>query len=291
MIIDILLTIIAIIALLIASFTDLKTREVPDWLSYSLIAIAVSLKLFYTILSLDWLYLFYTTLGFISFLLLGFLMYYSKQWGGGDAKLLMGLGIIFSTYPSTLLNYLSPNLLNIPFLLTLTVNIFIIGAIYGLLYSFVLSFKNFKNFKKSFVLISISKQYHYLKLFVFTLSIIIVVTAILLKPITIILLSLSLLLLIFPYLLIYVKAVENSTMIHFIPTSKLTEGDWIVNDLYINNKKIYDKKSLGVTKDQISLIKKSKIQKVLVKDGIPFVPSFLIATIISLIYGNIIFIF
>ena len=78
-------------------------------------------------------------------------------------------------------------------------------------------------------------------------------------------------------------------MIKNIPINNLTEGDWIVNDIYSKNKIVYSKKSLGVTLDQISIIKKLKIKTITIKEGIPFTPAFLIAFIITLIYGNILF--
>ena len=73
-----------------------------------------------------------------------------------------------------------------------------------------------------------------------------------------------------------------------IDTKKLVDGDWIAEDIIINNKLIYSKKSLGVTKKQIEQIQKHK-KKVLIKDGIAFIPAFLIGTIISILLGNFIF--
>ncbi len=74
-------------------------------------------------------------------------------------------------------------------------------------------------------------------------------------------------------------------MIRVLPTSKLTPGDWIVD------KKIREKfniSSLGIEQEQILKLKKSKIRFIKVKEGIPFVPTFLIAYIITMFYGNMI---
>ena len=46
MVLDVILIILALIVLLIASYTDLKTREVPDWLNYSLIFSALIIVTF-----------------------------------------------------------------------------------------------------------------------------------------------------------------------------------------------------------------------------------------------------
>ena len=68
MIIDIILIITGLIGLIIASITDIKTREVPDWLSYSLIIIGLTIRLFYSLAYQEWLFLIQGLIGFASFL-------------------------------------------------------------------------------------------------------------------------------------------------------------------------------------------------------------------------------
>ncbi|MBC8444383.1 prepilin peptidase, partial [Candidatus Woesearchaeota archaeon] len=86
--------IICIIALIIGSFTDIKTREVPDWLNYSLIFTGLSIHLIYSIIFWDFSFIIKSFLGFLTFFIMGNLMYYSGQWGGGDSKMIMGLGAL-----------------------------------------------------------------------------------------------------------------------------------------------------------------------------------------------------
>ena len=76
-------------------------------------------------------------------------------------------------------------------------------------------------------------------------------------------------------------------MYKYVIPKKLTEGDWVVKDIKIKGKLIYSSKSLGIEKNQIAQLIKSKIKKVLIKEGLPFVPSFLIGTLITLLFGNI----
>ena len=49
-------------------------------------------------------------------------------------------------------------------------------------------------------------------------------------------------------------------------------------------------KDLGISKSKIRKLvefyKKGKVRKILIKEGIPFVPSFLMAYIFTLIFGN-----
>jgi len=95
------------------------------------------------------------------------------------------------------------------------------------------------------------------------------------------------------YLWIIIKAVENSCMLKYVKPEQLTEGDWIAKDVKIGGKYITGPKDLGIEKKKIKILidlyKKRKVKKILIKEGIPFVPSFFIAYIITLIFGNLVF--
>src|SRR4030042_2231394 len=67
-------------------------------------------------------------------------------------------------------------------------------------------------------------------------------------------------------------------MIKNLEVSKLTEGDWLYKDLKIGNKTIKAKWD-GLSESEIKMIKK-KFRKVKIKQGIPFVPVFLISFIV-----------
>jgi Flp pilus assembly protein protease CpaA len=86
--------IIALIALVVASITDLKTREVPDYISYGLMFTAFAISLIYSIINLEYSYILQSLMGFIIGLIIAYSMFYLGQWGGGDSKLIMGLGAI-----------------------------------------------------------------------------------------------------------------------------------------------------------------------------------------------------
>ncbi|MBW2966860.1 hypothetical protein KY362_00070, partial [Candidatus Woesearchaeota archaeon] len=95
------------------------------------------------------------------------------------------------------------------------------------------------------------------------------------------------------YLWLAVKSVENISFYKHVDPRKLTEGDWIAKDIIINRKRICGPKDLGISREQIATLaklkKKGKVKKVLVKNGFPFVPSFLLAFIATYLWGNIVF--
>ncbi|MAG50914.1 hypothetical protein CL621_04755 [archaeon] len=286
MIIDIILIITGLIGLAIASITDIKTREVPDWLSYSLIIIGLTLRLFYSLAYQEWLFLIQGLIGFASFFIIANLMYYTKQWGGGDSKLLMGLGALFATYPSSLIKYFQPDL-RFPFLIILWVNILIIGAFYGLVYAIILAIKNRKSLLIKLKKLIEKKESKRLIVISLIIAFLFFVSTFLIKNeiINILIFALGIFAIIFPFFWLFTKSIEDVCMYHSKKPTDLVEGDWIANKDLRDKFKI---SNLGIEKKQINLLIKSKIKKVLVKEGIPFVPSILIALIISLIFGNII---
>jgi Flp pilus assembly protein protease CpaA len=175
---DLLLVFLVIIYTFIASIFDIKTREVPDFLNYSLIVIALSLRLIFSIISNDFSFFLFGILGFLVFFLVANLMYYSKQWGGGDAKLLMGLGAALPFYPQSLLQYLNPSISKIPFMLILFLNLIVIGAVYAFFYSVILAIKNKQKIKKEFSHLINSKKVNTIRKVVIFGSLIILVYAI-----------------------------------------------------------------------------------------------------------------
>jgi Flp pilus assembly protein protease CpaA len=272
----------ALIALIIASYTDIKTREVPDWLNYSLIVFGLGARLIFSLASNDFSFILHGIYGFAAFLILAYAMYYLGQWGGGDSKMLMGLGAVIGLE-------LSSSSLLVPFL----VNIFLIGAIYGLLYSTVLALLNRKEFVREFV--RLKKQVLKYRKYLLIIMMLLLLSLIFTRDLFLKVMILALLI-ILPatfYLWIYIKVIEKVAMLKYVTPSELTEGDWIAKEVKVNGKLICGPRDLGIEKEQIAKLKqfyrKGKVKKVLVKYGIPFVPSFLLALIATLLGLNPIF--
>lgn len=286
MMMDILLVIIGLIALLIASISDMKTREVPDWISYGLIFTGFTLRILYSVMYNEWNYLWYGILGFGVMMILGNLMFRAKQWGGGDTKLIMGIGVIFATKPAFL------PLNDIPFLAVMVVNILVIGAVYGIVYGIILATKNKKQFLPEAKKISKERKMVFMKicaLLFAVASVIMTITTDLDEQVKLMIGGLAFLLLIYPYLTILIKGVEKVALMKHLPVSKLTPGDWVEQDVYKNGKILYKKKPLGIEQEDIAKLIKAKIGKVLVKEGIPFIPPFFLGALVTVIMGKIVF--
>jgi Flp pilus assembly protein protease CpaA len=282
MIAESIILIIVLVALIIGTYTDLRIREVPDWLNYGLIFVGFGLRVIFTLAYEDPGYIIQGILGFAVFFVIALIMFYAGQWGGGDSKMVMGLGALIGLELSL-----------DAFLVSFIINIVIFGAVFGLLFSVYLAAVNFKQFSKEFNKRFNEKKKQKWFVWIGTIALLLVsifVPAYIKVPVVV----LAGILLVSFYVFIYLKAVENSSMIRWVKPENLTEGDWVVEDVVVAGKRICGPKDLGLEMPQIKklirLKKQKKIKKVLIKYGIPFVPSFLIAFIATYFWGNIIFI-
>ena len=274
---------LSFVVLFLGSLTDLKTREVPDWLNYGLIISGLGLNLLFSVIYSNPSFIINSILGLTIFFGIAYIMFYAGQWGGGDSKMLMGLGAIIG---------IDVSFQRQQFLAGFFINALFAGALYGLLWSILLAYKNRKKFLKEFKSTLSRKYVEKAKKYILYSSMLLMIFLFFIKPfyLRVILLSFVFIVLTTFYLWIFVKAIEKSSMHKLVEPSKLTEGDWIVNDVYVNKHYICGPKDLGIAKSQIKklaeLHKRGKIKKILIKEGIPFVPSFLIAFIATFIFGN-----
>lgn len=274
---------IALFVLILGSLTDFKTREVPDFLNYGLIFTGIMLNLIFSLVYQTPAFILGSLLGLGIFFCIAWLMFYTGQWGGGDSKLLMGIGALFGI-PFTLS-------LEQQFLLSFFVNILFAGAFYGVLWTVYLSFKHHKKFRKAYAALMRQRVHLVIR---FTLLVFLLIMGglsfIASSKIRLYYFYMGVLPILIYYLWVMVKSVEKSAMLVHLSPDKLTEGDWIARDVFYKKKRICGPKDLGIEKKQINTLKKlqgeGKIKKVLVKQGIPFVPSFLIAFFLTLFFGN-----
>ena len=283
MVIDIILLSLAFVALVAGTITDIRKREVPDWINFGLIFSGLGLRIVYSSITSDWMYLIYGLLGFGLFVIIAYTMFYAGQWGGGDSKLLMGLGAVLGIPLS-----LNP----FPLLFIFVVNALLAGALYGMVYSVVLAHTHKKDFMKNFRKIMHDKKVMRVRIVALALSLIfIVMVIVMIKEMMIIWLLVSLIILAYLsiYLVVFVKAVEFSAMFKLVEPRQLTEGDWIAKEYSLGKEHLCGPKDLGISKKQIErlieLKRNGKIDKIKIKEGIPFVPSFLIAYIVTMMFG------
>jgi len=266
---NIFLYVIGIIWVLIASIHDLRKREVANWLSFSLIAVALSYRLFYSALSGNWHFSLFGLIGFAVFFAIANLLYYGRVFAGGDAKLMMALGAVVPFYNSFLEN--------ITFFGFFIFIVMFLGGIYGLFYSSWLIFRNKKEFSKEFLFQLKSRK----KLAVISMisGVILLIAVFVVGEIMLIIIPALCFLV--PLLFSYAKAIENSCMIKSVNVSEISTGEWLVENLIVKGRKIRAGWQ-GVSEDELEFLRKNYKGKIKIKQGIPFVPSFLIALLFLL---------
>ena len=252
-----------------ATVQDIKTREIANWLNFSLIIFALGFRFFYSLFNLENFNFFYQGIfGLILFFIIGNLFYKLKLFAGGDAKLMIALGTILPLNVSFFQNFYG-------FFYFLLLFLFA-GSLYGLIMSIYLGIKNFKKLKKEF-----SKEFKKRrKLFILTtfLSLILIIFSF----VGVVFFYFGIFLFSFPYLYFYVKSIDECCMVRSILPSKLTVGDWLYKDILVGKTKIKANWD-GLTQREINLLKRKK-KKVLVRYGIQFAPAFLIAFILFIVF-------
>jgi len=259
---------LAIAWIIVAIIQDLRVREVANWVNFSLIIFALGFRFFWSLFESNNFSFFYQGLiGLGIFFVVGNLLYYGKVFAGGDAKLMIALGSILPFYGT-----LGDNAgIFVLFILSFLIS----GAIYGLVSSFVIAFRNKNEFNREF-----RKQFNERKRIIYfflVAGILILASGFYLK----ILFLFGIFAFIFPYLYLFAKSVDEACMVKLISSEKLSVGDWLYKDIVVSGKKVKASWD-GLSEKEISFIRKGR-KKVLIRTGIPFTPVFLIAFIV-LIY-------
>lgn len=261
------LIVLALVWIVFASVQDLRRREVANWLVFSLIIFALDYRFFHSLFLGNFNFFYQGLIGLGIFFVVGNLFYYSKLFAGGDAKLMIALGAVLPFYESFFANLKIFGFFIFIFLFA--------GGIYGMVWSFVLSLRNFKKFKKEFAKV-FEKSRNQMYLFM-AFGIVLM----LLGFFETFFIYFGIMVFVFPYLYIHAKAVDESFMVRKTKTSELTEGDWLYENVRVGKKAILAKWG-GLEKEEINLLRKNK-KFVLVRFGIPFVPVFLMSFLILLL--------
>ena len=335
------LVILCLVVLIIGSITDIRTREIPDWISYGLIFAGIGARAIASSMQGDPTYFYDGLFGFAFFFALAALLFFTGQWGGGDSKLLMGMGAtiglhftgsmtvfswaaipvfialfllnvidviahfgekrrkiaqhtVYTTIIALSLYFLTISFLHLSLdelMLYFIANLLIVGAVYGMGWMIMLSLINLKTFIE--VMKQKMEETKRVRRIVLVVAVLLIMMAIIIRVpvISIVLTTLCVAVVFMVYLWVLIRTSESCCMVKDMDIDNLTEGDWIVNDVTVGGKVICGPTDLGITKEQINTLKtykeKGKINNVTVKEGVPFIPSFLIAFVLTILKPDV----
>lgn len=263
---------LTLVWMIFAVVQDLRRREISNWLNFSLVGFALAYRAFYSAFSSDWMFLAYGIMGFVLFYALANLFYYSKVLGGGDAKLLISIGAVLPFE-----SYLDLVLISGSFVVVLLT----MGAVYSLVWSVYITAKNYREFGREFARVYNNRAYR--MSCVFTLLLFLVFGLVFFSGDYLLMGLVILFPLVSLFLFAYLWAVDKS-MIRLVSPGKLTEGDWIIEDIklkgYVVRKTVH-----GLSMEDILKLRKAR-KKVYIKEGIPFAPVFLVAFLFMVFFSG-----
>lgn len=269
---------IGVVGFGLGGYWDLKTTEFPDWLPYSMIILALVVRGVYSFTISDFTPLINSAVVGIVFLAFGLGMYYTKQWGDGDAWLLGALGFLFPDPAGFAFSSF------FAFPIVMFFNFFFIAFIYLLVYSIALGIKSREESRKFFgelkgnarsivamivvfsVLCAGMFAYFY---YIYMVPVHVLSYILFLPPLFIGLV----------FFMHYGRFVEKNLFKKKIPVEKLSEGDVLVSD-----------KWRGLTEKEIKHLKE-KGGDIWIKEGVRFAPVFVITLLVTVFFGSLIGLF
>lgn len=270
---------VAVAGLLVATYYDLfNRRNVPVNITYFMIGAGFLLNLATMDLSL----IIFSSLIALIVLGLGYLIYRTGQIGGADVLIFASIALLFPSIPESLLKPPSQPFFEFPFV----ASVFIISgllSIFGIAAIYIP--RVLKDLARGKVKITATSAFSAFAMLVSFLAVIYALGPYLPFQSGQALLALVMLLAVF---LILFKDHISSSMIEWVPFSKIDDEDVIALELL--DKKLVAKYSLEkvATRQVLERLKKTGLKKFPVFKGMPaFVPYILLAVLLLLIFGDL----
>lgn len=244
----------------IAGLWDLKTTEVPDELPVAMSAFGLFYWFVASLFAESIAPFVLSLLSGLAFLVPGLLLYRAGKWGEADAWV-----------PASIL-FMVPVLSNAPILFDYAVNFSIVSSAYMIVYSLALGAMNPEVFSLLVKDAKDNKAFHWVVGLVGVLLVVSLSLGITPEYAFSVFAITSLLAVFWRYALVIEKHVFRKE----ISSAQLREGD-VLDDMVWR----------GMTKEEVADIKRKK-KKVIIKEGVRFVPVYPITLIMTAVYGNVI---
>ncbi|MBN1897005.1 MAG: hypothetical protein JW789_04795 [Candidatus Aenigmarchaeota archaeon] len=255
---------------------DLKTTEFHDWLPYSMIIAALAVRGIFSYITGDLSIITGSVFYGLLFLGFGYLLYFARQWGDGDAWLMGALGFLFPDSAG----FIPPLTDIMPFPFVLVFNFFLLSLLYLIGYAFILGMmkphvvrtfrKNLKSRIKAIYAIFISTGIASVAVPLYMSYTYSVPLESFAGIFTIPFIGLFMM-----FFFQYARAVENDLFKRKIKAKDLHEGDVIITD-----------KWRGITEKEVKELK-IKGGDVWIKEGVRFAPVFILTLLFTVFVGSL----
>ncbi len=298
------LFLIACLTSLAGAIYDIKTTEIPDFVPLGGFVGALLIYLGRGVVFSQWDDIFIAFATATIFLVLGYALFSTGQWGEADVLILASIGF---AVPKPL-SFFHPNLMAVNHLLfypvAFLINCFVVGAIYAILFTLIYALLYAE--KKS-ELLKASFEGMRIKGVVASIPLVMGCTAYLyLSPLNesiameMVLVGAkytAIMFLLF-ILLNFARHADRNVFMRYISIQKLKEGDVLAEDVKTPTKRFSSKLFVGLTKQDVDFIKKAwksgKLKterkgKIKIKEGVRYAPTFFLSLLVTAKYGFIFF--
>ncbi len=268
---------------LAASYHDIRTGEIPDKFTLGLVCAALAMRAGFSLRLGDLGYLADGLAVGGALFAFGALLFYTGGWGGGDAKLIAGIGAALGGLIAP--SILDSSLSMFPPVFGIFAALSMVAVPYSLAYAFILAFKS----PRAFSLMSerFRKEWlHWAALIALSLALVII-----LKPYNLLLSLVAASPPLLYAILVFVRSVEQAAMQKEVKISELQEGDLVVEDIFVKGKKVASRRDMdGLSAESLKELKKGKkpSDRVRIKWGIRFAPAFPLAVLLSPFWARIV---
>jgi len=290
MLLESILLLAAFVGSVLAGIIDLKTTEIPDKIPYVMMGIGIVGNLLESYLVWSYTPILLSMIAGLLFLGFGFLLYYTGQWGGGDAKIMSAIGFLVPQFSATKSFF--------PFSVSFFFNVFFVGSVYMISYTVIMALINRKILTSFFADIKArAKELVFLNLGV-------IIFLVILGFYTVSNLQIATVNEMFAFGLAvigmtvgmftlwrFVKNVEEIGFKRRVKVSELKEFKRRVKVSELKEGDVPDDSKLweGLTKEQVKKIQKSGKKYVVIKEGVRFAPTFPIALLVTVLIGDFVF--
>lgn len=274
----------------VAAVMDLRTTEVPDYVSYAIAGVGLVAHAGTAAMTGDITPVIMSVGVGAGMFALGWLLYIIGAWGGADAFVMGATGFALPVLPDVFAPmFVAPW----PFALTLLLNILMVGSVYVIIFAIVMGF-----LRGAPQLLVVELREHWKRLGAIIAGAVVLGAGAayyistaggmpLQRSVPLLgayVLALVGLLILYRYL----KIVEDEVMVFEKDAGSVEEGDVLAEDIVTDEGELEADRIVGLEEDQLQIVRASE-GPVLVKTGVRFIPTFPIAAALSLVVGDLLF--